>query len=224
MRAPNTPCATGTPRPRSGFVGSSAPGKREMPFRIPCVSDAATKLQHAVRGRTSSSAVGMSGLAPRERWQDLDHSVGGEPDRLVRPLADGLAVDQEGRPVQHEPQSLRALDALAELQATTEDAAIDAEPGKSVHEVRHGKAARHWFARYYGTADATPLFLVLLGVFGWLAFVVASVLLGIVVGLGLAWLSSLIGIPMPPPPGPMRQEMTWPRSGVLLIWPSPGGR
>jgi glycogen debranching enzyme len=31
-----------------------------------------------------------------------------------------------------------------------------------VHEVRHGKAARTWFPRYYGTVDATPLFLVLL--------------------------------------------------------------
>jgi glycogen debranching enzyme len=55
-----------------------------------------------------------------------------------------------------------ALEVLAELQATEDDASIDAEPGKIVHEVRQGKAARHWFARYYGTVDATPLFLVLL--------------------------------------------------------------
>ena len=55
-----------------------------------------------------------------------------------------------------------ALDALAELQATTEDPAIDAEPGKIVHEVRRGRAAEFWFPRYYGTVDATPLFLVLL--------------------------------------------------------------
>src|SRR5262249_2259822 len=39
---------------------------------------------------------------------------------------------------------------------------IDAEPGKIVHEVRHGKAAKTWFARYYGTVDATPLYLILL--------------------------------------------------------------
>jgi glycogen debranching enzyme len=55
-----------------------------------------------------------------------------------------------------------ALQTLAALQATEDDPSIDAEPGKIVHEVRHGKAARHWFPRYYGTVDATPLFLVLL--------------------------------------------------------------
>jgi glycogen debranching enzyme len=55
-----------------------------------------------------------------------------------------------------------ALDALAELQADHDDPSIDAEPGKIVHEIRHGRAAEKWFPRYYGTVDATPLFLVLL--------------------------------------------------------------
>jgi glycogen debranching enzyme len=55
-----------------------------------------------------------------------------------------------------------ALEVLAELQATDDDAATDAEPGKIVHEVRHGKAAKAWFHRYYGTVDATPLYLILL--------------------------------------------------------------
>ena len=54
-----------------------------------------------------------------------------------------------------------ALDALATLQAEVDDPAIDAEPGKIVHEVRHGKAAQNWFSRYYGTVDATPLYLIL---------------------------------------------------------------
>jgi len=58
--------------------------------------------------------------------------------------------------------AIGALEALAELQAKTVDAEIDAEPGKIVHEVRHGRAAEFWFPRYYGSIDATPLFLVLL--------------------------------------------------------------
>jgi glycogen debranching enzyme len=55
-----------------------------------------------------------------------------------------------------------ALDVLAQLQAREDDPSIDAEPGKIVHEVRHGKAAKAWFPRYYGSVDATPLYLVLL--------------------------------------------------------------
>ena len=55
-----------------------------------------------------------------------------------------------------------ALGVLAELQATDDDASLDAEPGKIIHELRNGKAARSWFARYYGTVDATPLYLILL--------------------------------------------------------------
>jgi glycogen debranching enzyme len=55
-----------------------------------------------------------------------------------------------------------ALGTLAELQATEDDPTIDAEPGKIVHEVRNGKGAIAWFPRYYGTLDATPLYLILL--------------------------------------------------------------
>jgi glycogen debranching enzyme len=55
-----------------------------------------------------------------------------------------------------------ALEVLADLQATEDDPRVDAEPGKIVHEVRHGKAARKWHERYYGTVDATPLYLILL--------------------------------------------------------------
>jgi glycogen debranching enzyme len=55
-----------------------------------------------------------------------------------------------------------ALEALVALQADTDDPSRDAEPGKIVHEVRRGKAGANWFSRYYGTVDATPLFLILL--------------------------------------------------------------
>ena len=55
-----------------------------------------------------------------------------------------------------------ALATLADLQAEIHDPGIDAEPGKIVHELRSGRAAEKWFPRYYGTVDATPLYLVLL--------------------------------------------------------------
>jgi glycogen debranching enzyme len=51
---------------------------------------------------------------------------------------------------------------LAQLQATEDDPKIDAEPGKIIHEVRHGRAAEVYVPRYYGSVDSTPLFLILL--------------------------------------------------------------
>jgi glycogen debranching enzyme len=50
---------------------------------------------------------------------------------------------------------------LARWQATTYDLATDAEPGKIQHEERTGVAAQRWHERYYGTVDATSLFVML---------------------------------------------------------------
>jgi len=58
--------------------------------------------------------------------------------------------------------AVTGLQALRELQSTVDDPNQDAEPGKIVHEVRRGKAARTWHGSYYGTVDATPLYLILL--------------------------------------------------------------
>ena len=58
--------------------------------------------------------------------------------------------------------AVTALHALRDLQSTVDDPVRDAEPGKIVHEVRSGKAARTWHSSYYGTLDATPLYLILL--------------------------------------------------------------
>jgi glycogen debranching enzyme len=58
-----------------------------------------------------------------------------------------------------------ALEILGSLQAKEEDSYRDAEPGKILHEMRYGELAH--FKRiphtpYYGTADATPLYLITL--------------------------------------------------------------
>jgi glycogen debranching enzyme len=57
---------------------------------------------------------------------------------------------------------------LAETQATAVSDAQDAQPGKILHETRSGEMAALGeipFGRYYGSADATPLFVVLAGAY-----------------------------------------------------------
>ena len=60
------------------------------------------------------------------------------------------------------------LRTLAATQACDFDASSDAQPGKILHERRHGEMANLGevpFGRYYGTVDATPLFVMLAGMY-----------------------------------------------------------
>lgn len=57
---------------------------------------------------------------------------------------------------------------LAETQATKEEPERDAEPGKIIHEMRRGEMSVMGevpFARYYGSVDSTPLFVMLAGAY-----------------------------------------------------------
>lgn len=67
----------------------------------------------------------------------------------------------------HYPEVARGtLRYLAHLQGTQHHAGRAEAPGKILHEVRHGELSRIGvvpFQRYYGTIDATALFVILLG-------------------------------------------------------------
>jgi glycogen debranching enzyme len=72
----------------------------------------------------------------------------------------------------HPEFAVGALRRLARLQATEDDPERDMEPGKIPHEVRHGELAKLGilpFTPYYGTHDATSLFVIVLShLFHWL--------------------------------------------------------
>ena len=62
--------------------------------------------------------------------------------------------------------AVETLEVLASLQADHDDPSADAEPGKILHELRSGEMVRDGeipHRPYYGSVDATPLWLVLLG-------------------------------------------------------------
>ncbi|AZP17562.1 glycogen debranching N-terminal domain-containing protein [Streptomyces aquilus] len=99
--------------------------------------------------------------------EDLRVPAAGAPWFLTLLGRDALLTSLFALP--YRPQLAAAtLPALAAAQATETGANAVAQPGKIVHELRHGELAHFGqvpYGRYYGSVDATPLFLVLLGAY-----------------------------------------------------------
>ncbi|WBB59468.1 aminotransferase [Streptomyces sp. WMMC500] len=186
--AAGQPRAADPPRPRTAGTptpAEHAPTAHSTPAHAtPTQTAAAHPASPPTAATAATAATGTTGTAARpdlaraaaQGLADLDGLLipaagpGGEEVRV--PAAGGpwfLAL--VGRhalvtslfALHHRPALARAtLLALAATQAGD----ADGEPGKIVHEVRHGELAHFGqvpYGRHYGAVDTTPLFLVLLG-------------------------------------------------------------
>jgi glycogen debranching enzyme len=158
--------------------------------RIPPVTASRRFGQELARVRDALAAWQLRVPQIRTTWDGLarafDHSVSDLASLRTRSMGEVGALPAAGMPwfmtvfgrdtlitclqtLLFGPELARnALYVLAALQAKEDDPSIDAEPGKIVHEVRNGKAAKNWFHLYYGTSDATALYLILLSeVWNW---------------------------------------------------------
>ncbi|MEG3629727.1 amylo-alpha-1,6-glucosidase [Streptomyces poriticola] len=116
-----------------------------------------------VRGLADLAALQVPARGPD--GEELSVPAAGAPWFLALLGRDSLLTSLFTLPYRPGPAAATLL-ALAAAQATGVRAESVAQPGKIVHEVRHGELAHFGqvpFGRYYGSVDATPLFLVLLG-------------------------------------------------------------
>ncbi|MFG2571501.1 glycogen debranching N-terminal domain-containing protein [Streptomyces sp. NPDC048481] len=122
---------------------------------------------------TAACARGLSDLAALQvpatgpDGEDLRVPAAGAPWFLTLLGRDALLASLFALPYRPRPAAATLL-ALAAAQATGADPRTVAQPGKIVHEVRHGELAHFGqvpYGRYYGSVDATPLFLVVLGAY-----------------------------------------------------------
>lgn len=163
---------------------SLADGEQHFPAPPHCIADS-HKLQHAVsladwlrtvlKIRTSNEEFYRLYRQALEDMAALRLPINGTDHMMFLPAAglpwfvapfgrDSLIVSLQNHLIY--PEFARgALEILGSLQAKERDDYRDAEPGKILHEVRYGELAHFKLiphTPYYGTADATPLYLITL--------------------------------------------------------------
>ncbi|MFB0617329.1 glycogen debranching N-terminal domain-containing protein [Streptomyces sp. AGS-58] len=117
------------------------------------------------RGLADLAALQIPARGPD--GEELRVPAAGAPWFLTLIARDALLTSLFTLPYRPRPAAATLL-ALAATQATGGGISRVAQPGKIVHEVRHGELAHFGqvpYGRYYGSVDATPLFLILLGAY-----------------------------------------------------------
>ena len=160
---------------------------RRRPTTLPC--NALDLLPEATGPRLPRVAIDTPNTTVRNAWDQAARDM--EALRLEDPLfgrgvfipaagvpwfvtlfgRDALIVSMQG--ISGYPEfAAGALRRLGALQATADDPERDMEPGKILHEIRHGELAQLGilpFAPYYGTHDATSLYIIVLSyLYQWL--------------------------------------------------------
>jgi len=133
---------------------AAAPPTREL-WRAPAVSAG----DHRLPALVDRSVADLSGLLAADPVADDDHYLtAGAPWYLTLFGRDSLWAARMALPLGTD-LAAGTLRTLARRQGTRTDPSTEEEPGKILHEVRVGPAGP---VRYYGTVDATPLWISLL--------------------------------------------------------------
>ena len=166
------------PRVRRSFTITCSCESGGYRRRFPSYESAGAKLRNSIQKRKSRTCTVTTSHDEINRWlnrstADLEMMLTNEPTaRIPTPefpgsmrLSDAMGSLPALECLWMNPWIARGVLAyLASTQAQESNPASDAEPGKILHESRNGEMATTGevpFARYYGSVDATPLFVLL---------------------------------------------------------------
>lgn len=157
-------CSTGASKPSIGYCRAMVAAESELKADSASVCTISSSNDRFNRWvRRSTADVEMMTLGNPEH----DYPYAGVPWFSTIFGRDGIITALEMLWVN--PKIAKGvLQFLASTQATEINPEVEAEPGKILHEMRRGEMAALGevpFARYYGTVDATPLFIMLAGAY-----------------------------------------------------------
>jgi glycogen debranching enzyme len=152
-------------RPAGSFAEIDGRRRAELAAWLalaPAIESSDATLRHVY----DQSLVDLASLRfyPHIAEQDVSLPAAGLPWFMTLFGRDSIITSHQALPYQPE-LSRTTLRTLAARQGTTVDDFRDQEPGKILHEIRFGEltaTGERPHSPYYGTADATPLYLVLL--------------------------------------------------------------